>query len=191
MRLYISYYGLSTDRFYPIVFMAWLGVVLVWLALTVLRGWGRPFVGGVVITGLATLAALNVAAPDRIVARVNIGRAPHDTSAAARAIDLEYLSQLGGEAAELVTNAVLADRRETAGPAGTAVDAQRCAAATRLLRRWGPISSARERRTTNPTWRSWNAGEAAAVRVVGARGVELRALAHASCARARSATPQR
>jgi hypothetical protein len=191
MKLYVGYYGLSIDRFYPLVFMAWLGVVLVWLALTVLRGWGRPFIGGVVITGLTTLAALNVAAPDRIVARFNIGRAPHDTSEAAREIDLAYLSQLGGEAAGLVTNAVLADRREASGPADTTIDAQRCAAATRLLRRWGPISSARERRITNPAWRSWNAGEAAAVRVVGARGMELRALAHASCARSRSATPQR
>ncbi|HEV8195868.1 MAG TPA: DUF4173 domain-containing protein, partial [Gemmatimonadales bacterium] len=58
MQLYVRYFGLTTDRLYTLVFMGWLGVVLVWFAGTVLRGWGRPFVAGAVGSGLITLAAL-------------------------------------------------------------------------------------------------------------------------------------
>src|SRR5450830_1754644 len=75
MKLYVHYFGLTTERLYPLVFMGWLGIVLVWLALTVLRGRGRPFIAGVALSGLAVLAALNVAAPDAFVARYNLSRA--------------------------------------------------------------------------------------------------------------------
>ena len=75
MKMYTHYYGLTTDRVYPLVFMLWLAVVIVWLAITVLRDWGRPFIAGTVISGLGTLLALNVADPDAIVARSNIARA--------------------------------------------------------------------------------------------------------------------
>ncbi len=32
MKMYVHYYGLTTDRFYPAVFMLWLATVIVWLA---------------------------------------------------------------------------------------------------------------------------------------------------------------
>ena len=40
MRLYVQYYGISTDRLFATAFMIWLAIVFVWLACTVLRS--RP-----------------------------------------------------------------------------------------------------------------------------------------------------
>ena len=90
MRLYVHYYGMTTERFYPLVVMIWLAAVLVWLSLTVLRGWGRPFVAGTVASALATLAALNVADPDLIVARINLNRAANVVDTAATPLDLKH-----------------------------------------------------------------------------------------------------
>ena len=61
MRLYVHYYGLTTERLYTLVFMGWLAIVLALLATTVLRGRGRAFVGGSVISGAR--------APDRAARR--------------------------------------------------------------------------------------------------------------------------
>jgi len=63
MRLYVHYFGLTVDRLYPMVFMGWLGIVLVWLVVTVLRGNGRMFAAGTAVSGLAVLLALNVVRP--------------------------------------------------------------------------------------------------------------------------------
>jgi hypothetical protein len=178
MKLYVHYYGLTTDRFYPLVLMGWLALVLAWLALTVLRGDGRSFVAGALITGFATLFALNVMDPDVIVARVNLGRAARGAE-----LDLAHLASLSGEASALATDALLA-ATPTAVPstARAAFDLDRCSAATRLLRRWGPSSEAVERQATrDAVWRSWNAGEATAMRVVGARSRALRAVQHHAC----------
>src|ERR1700694_2020469 len=111
MRLYVHYYGLTTDRFYPLVFMGWLAVVLLWLTVTVLRDRGRPFIAGVVLTGLATLAALNLAAPDAIIARVNVARAAEMTPRTQPALDLYHLASLSGEAVSLAIAATLAPPR--------------------------------------------------------------------------------
>ena len=73
--IYVRFFGWTTERLYPLVFMGWLAVVLVWLALTVLRGWPRPFFIGAAATGLATLAAVNVANIDGRIARANVARA--------------------------------------------------------------------------------------------------------------------
>jgi len=64
MQLYQSIYGLTADRLYATVFMAWLATVFAWFAATVLRGRGRLFVAGVLVSGWSTLMALNVADPD-------------------------------------------------------------------------------------------------------------------------------
>ena len=55
MRLYVHYYGLTTERLYTLVFMGWLALVLALLAATVLRGRGRAFVGGSVVSALLLL----------------------------------------------------------------------------------------------------------------------------------------
>jgi hypothetical protein len=186
MRLYVHYYGLTTERFYPLVFMGWLALVLPWLAVTVLRGRGRPFIAGVVLTGLATLAALNLAAPDAIVARVNVSRAAGMAPRTQPALDLYHLASLSAEAVSLAIAATLAPSRAADRSALRAADAlQRCAAASNLLDRWGPSSVPARRREQDAWWRNWNIGEAAALRVVGEHAAELRGVARATCPQAR------
>ncbi|HET9010769.1 MAG TPA: DUF4173 domain-containing protein, partial [Gemmatimonadaceae bacterium] len=188
MRLYVHYYGLTTDRFYPLVFMGWLAVVLVWLALTVLRDAGRPFAAGAVVTGLATLAALNVAVPDAIVARVNVDRARRGVSEAAPQLDIAHLARLGGEAVPYAIAAVLAPPASAPGSIERlALDEGRCEAASLLLRRWRRHQESISRHELDGTeWRRWNRGEATAARAVGAHSTELRAVQHAACPRGAS-----
>lgn len=181
MRLYVHYFGLTTDRLYPLVVMGWLAFVLVWLARTVLRDWGRPFAAGMLMSGLVTLAALNAVAPDVVVARVNLRRAARLERGATQRLDVRYLATLSGEAAALATRATLAP-----ATVDDVTDSQRCDAAERLLSRWGPSSRAARRLDESGSWRTWNAGDAAALRVVGANARSLRAVQHETCARTRA-----
>ncbi|MEO6527969.1 MAG: DUF4173 domain-containing protein [Gemmatimonadaceae bacterium] len=183
MRLYVHYYGLSTDRLTTLVFMGWLFFVLALLAATVLRGRGGAFVAGSVLSGLAVLAALHIVTPDLVVARVNIARAaetPHD---ARTALDVHYLTRLSAEAAELATVATLAPPNSAIRSAES--DAARCAATATLLTRWGPGSAAVKRATREGAWRTWNAGEVRALHVVGANVGALVRLRHEVCGRTR------
>jgi len=179
MKMYVHFYGLTPDRLYTLVFMAWLAIVLVWLALTVLREWGQPFVAGVAISGLAVLAALNLADPDAFVARVNVERAAHLPAGSQPSLDLVHLAGLNGGAVAYAANAILT---APLGQPGTALhgddDVQRCTAARILLDRWGPASSRRARRDGNAAWRSWNADDAAALGIVGTRANQLLAVRH-------------
>ena len=174
MQLYVSYFGLTLERFYPMVFMGWLGVVLAWLALTVLRGRPHYFFAGAIMAGLAALGALNVAAPDVVVARINIARSA-DVRGAAPVLDLAYLSSLSGEAVPLAVHATL-----SASPRSDA--AQRCRAATNLLQRWGSTSRRARRLGQGAAWREWNAGIAGGIGAVRERSAELRRVAHDACA---------
>lgn len=173
MRLYVHYYGLTDDRLYTLVFMGWLAVVVVWLTVTVLRGWGRPFVAGAVLSGLATLLALNLAAPDVLIARVNIARASGVPDGARPPLDLAHLARLSGEAAELVAGTVISGVGDAA--------AGRCEAARLLLERWGPYSPPALRVRMAASWRWWNFGEAKAVRVVSGRAAELATVRRRHC----------
>jgi hypothetical protein len=121
MRLYVGYFGLTTDRLYATALMVWLSVVCGAMAVTVLRGWTRPFAAATVLSGFAMLVTLNVVNPDLLVARVNLGRAPSE-----RGIDYEYLARLSGDATPTVVAALKA-----AAPA-----AESCKAATSLRTRW-------------------------------------------------------
>src|SRR5829696_3501174 len=178
MRLYVHYYGLTTERLYALVFMGWLAIVLALLATTVLRGNGRAFLGGSVISGLALLIGLHLISPDVAVARVNLARAA--SSDASAPLDLAYLARLSGDAVPLAVDATLAP--PTARDQRNPFDADaRCAAASRLLYDWGPASRAVERREVQGAWRTWNAGESGALRAVGARSAELRRLRHSTC----------
>jgi len=185
MKMYVHFYGLTTDRLYPLVFMAWLAIVLVWLAFTVLRDWGRPFVAGAVGSGLTMLAALNAFDPDLFVARVNIERAGHVSVATASAqptLDVAHLARLSGGAVGLAVKSVLT---KPAGDEGSALrladDAQRCNAARDLLDRWGPASRTRVRHSDEGSWRFWNSDDAAALNVVAARTSDLVRVKHATC----------
>lgn len=172
MRLYIHYFGLSTDRVYTMVIMAWLGVVLAWLAVTMLRGRDRQFVGGVVVSGFMAVACVNVWPVDVLVARVNVERAAAMRSPVP--IDVRYLASLGGEAVPIATQAIL--------QGATAAELDRCKAARTLLARFGPESERRERRDEHG-WLHWNASERAAFRVIDANESALAAIASGDCAK--------
>jgi len=178
MRLYVHYYGLTTERLYTLVFMGWLAIVLALLAATVLRGRGRTFVAGSVVSALTLLLGLHLVVPDMVVARVNLSRA--SASNATQPIDLPYLASLSGEAVPLAVRATLAPPSELQLRDPRLAD-RRCAAASRLLHEWGPASRRVVRRETPTAWRTWNAGESIALRAVGERSADLRRLRHALC----------
>jgi hypothetical protein len=178
MRLYVHYYGLTTERLYTLVFMGWLAIVLGLLAITVLRDRGRTFVAGSVVSALVLLVGLHIVVPDVIVARTNLARA---TSAdAVTPLDLPYLASLDGDAVPLAVRAILAP--PSARQQRDSLDADtRCAAASRLLNRWGPVSRMAEQSRAPNAWRTWNAGESLALRAVGEHSADLRRLRHATC----------
>jgi hypothetical protein len=182
MRLYVQYFGLSTDRLSTLVFMGWLAFVLALFTVTVLRDRSRLFVAGSVMSGLLTLAGLHVAVPDVVVAKVNIARAADQRVTDRPSLDLGHLARLSGEAASLTIAATLAPSPGVVGSAlRLSADAGRCAAAETLLERWGPGSRAVRERARDGAWRRYDAGEAHAVRVVGASSAALRQVAHATC----------
>jgi hypothetical protein len=179
MRLYQSVYGMSIDRLYATVFMGWLAIVFVWFAATVLRGRGQRFVAGVLVSGWATLLALNVAGPAAIVARANIARA-----AAGKELDVLYTRSLGADAAPALTSYLVSQPLTPPGEWVTPTEARnprretasdrdgytaRCYAARQLLDSWGPKA---ER-----DWRGWTLGKARARRAVAANVGALNTLA--------------
>ena len=178
MRLYVHYYGLTTERLYTLVLMGWLAIVLALLAATVLRDRGRTFVAGSVVSALTLLLGLHVAVPDVLVARVNLSRA--GAPDAAQPLDLAYLASLSGEAVPLAVRTTLAPPRERKLDDPYDAD-RRCAAATRLLHEWGPASHRVVQRQAQTAWRTWNAGEARALAAVGDRSAQLRRLRHSLC----------
>jgi len=192
MRLYVQYFGLTTERFYTLAIMVWLAFVLVWLAATTLRDQDRRFVAGAVISGFVTLFALNVIVPDRVVSRVNVARAQRATPTGGSSLDVAYLSTLGGDAMETVIAATLAPPVSSNAitspilPAATvqqdSIDSQRCRAARRIRTRWGPSSRAAAHNDVPGAWRRWNAGEQHAFELAARNAVALRAVEHQTCA---------
>jgi len=182
MKMYVHYYGLTTERLYPTVFMLWLATVIVWLAITVLRDWARPFIGGAVISGLTFLLALNVADPDAIVARVNVARAGRLESSAQTTLDLTHLASLNGKGTMLAIDALLrADVSNSVATTPNTPAAQRCLAAKLILSRWSPQSSARRRTATPGGWRYWNHDDAAAFAAFDAHHADLQRVANEGC----------
>jgi hypothetical protein len=187
MALYVHYYGPSTARLYASVFMVWLALVFVWFGLTILRGRTRDFAAGMTITGVLTLAGLNVVNPEALVARASIDRAgaalvvsdsipsASPAGAAARAatspIDYFYLTRrLGGDAAGEVVHSLLAPPIAPAGSPAREVEVRaRCDAVRRLLERWGPAAQPAD-------WRRWDLGAWRARQAVRGREGALRAV---------------
>jgi hypothetical protein len=182
MKMYVHYYGLTTERLYPTVFMLWLGTVIVWLALTVLRDWGRPFIGGAVLSGMAFLLALNIVDPDAIVARTNVARAQRIGSTSDQSLDLVHLASLRGAGTAIAADAVL--RAEVGNSAATTPNspaAQRCVAARLLLNRWDPKTSMYQRMNATRGWRYWNHDDEAGFRAIAMRRGELEKFANEGC----------
>jgi hypothetical protein len=168
MRLYVQYYGISTDRLYATAFMIWLAIVFVWLAVTVLRSRPRAFATGLVVSGFVVLFTLNVLNPDALVARANLARGGPGRAGAAGA-DPRYLASLGGDAVPVLVSALTAP----AIPVDPAATGDRCAAAAILLARWTGETRARMDRN----WTQWNVARRRATRAVRAHEAELRQLA--------------
>jgi hypothetical protein len=119
---------------------------------------------------------------------VNIARAAGAGGDASRRLDLPHLARLSGDAADLAVAAVLRASPSLPGATSEAAsERELCDAATTLLRRWGPTSPTIERRERDGAWREWNAGEAHALRVVGANAARLRSTQHRACAAHRAA----
>ncbi len=138
MRLYVDAYGLTIDRFYATAFMVWIGAVLLWFGITALYHDGRNFGFGVVASGFALLAALNILNPDAVIARTNLARVE-----LRRTRDISYLASLSADAVP----SLLARLRELD-------DQQRCVVWEQIeRRRWASGQN---------NWRSWNLGRARA-----------------------------
>jgi hypothetical protein len=196
MRLYVGYYGLTTDRLLATVFMLWLAVVFTWFGVTVLRDRARDFAAGMTITGFFTLAVLNVANPDALIARVNVGRAKTAITRVERVdadtirtgnqavvtwrspIDYAYLTRsLSGDAAGVVVRSLLAPPVSPANdPARNPEVKARCDAVRELLQDWGKQPEANDTRAqrVERDWRRWNLGAARAREIVRANERALR-----------------
>jgi uncharacterized protein DUF4153 len=168
MRLYIEYYGISTDRLYATAFMIWLAMVFVWLACTVLRSRARTFATGLVVSGFVVLLTLNVLNPDALVARANLARRDAGRTGAA-GTDLRYVASLGGNAVPVLVSALTAPEIAV----DTAASGGRCAAAAILLDRW--TGERGERMEGN--WTQWNIARRRATRAVRTHQAELQQLA--------------
>ncbi|HEU5050897.1 MAG TPA: DUF4173 domain-containing protein, partial [Gemmatimonadales bacterium] len=177
MRLYIQYYGISTDRLYATAFMIWLAIVFVWLIFTVLRSRPRTFAAGLVVSGLVVLFTLNLLNPDALVARANLARGDAGGTRTA-GTDLRYVASLGGDAVPLLVAVLTAPADLGAAAAVT----DRCAAADALLDRWTGERHARRDRD----WTQWNLARSRATRAVRDREAELRELACPDSAHPRS-----
>jgi Domain of unknown function (DUF4153) len=175
LTIYVRFFGLTTDRVYPLVFLGWLGLVLVWMALTTLRDWPRPFLAGALATGLATLGVLNVVDLDARIARFNVARAEHPTASSAP-LDIDYLTRLGASAAPIAVDALLADAARSPAAAGSPVLVTRCESVRRVLDRWGSKSEASTKMSGVGQWRFWNADERMALRYVSGHERELSAI---------------
>lgn len=168
MRLYVHYYGISTDRLYASAFMIWLVIVFVSLAFTVLRSRPRAFATGLVVSGFAVLFTLNVLNPDALVARANLARSELDRTGVAGS-DLQYLARLGGDAVPLVVSALTSPPADT----GAAAASDRCAAARIVLERW----TGERRDTMGSSWTQWNSARSRGLAAVRTHEAELRQLA--------------
>ena len=154
LRLYHASYGLTESRVYAMVLLIWIGVVLLWLAATVLRGHRQVFAFGALASGLATVAVLFVVNPDALVARTNVARMPPN---APSRFDVAYATSLSADAVPVLLDAL-----------ATLPGDVQCPLARHMLRSWPP-----ERVSSIRTW-NWSAARAS--RAVREREADLRSM---------------
>ena len=110
MRLYQDIYGLTELRLYTTAFMGWLGVLLVWFALTVLRGQRKRFAFGTLASGLVAVAVLNLIDPDATIVRSNARHASlavqDDFDLGLSRFDTRYITSLSADAVPAVLEAL-------------------------------------------------------------------------------------
>lgn len=156
MALYIEEFGLSLDRMAAIAVIAWLALVLVLFACTLMVGRQRDFAAGVTLAGIGVVLLWALANPAAIVARVNLEKALHSR----QPLDTSYLLWLGADAVPpLMSRFILL-------PQGT-----QC----QLLPSLRPYQL-----PYRQDWRWWSASQAAAARAVQSKRAELDTIAE-SC----------
>lgn len=131
MNLYRSEYGLTELRVYTTAFMAWLALVFVWLAATVLRGQHRFFAAGAGASACLVIAALFLWNPDAQIVHANAA-----LSHSGHRFDADYATSLSADAVPALLAAL---------PSLSLVDQQDVASF--LRDRWPA--------TLAPDWRSW------------------------------------
>lgn len=154
MRLYQSEYGQTELRLYTTAFMGWLAVVLVWFALTVLRGERRRFACGALVSALVIVGALHFVNPDSVIVRTNAALAGRG-----RVFDACYASTLSADAAPALVEVLPSLRAEERG-----------VLADNLLARWAQGRG---------DWRTWNRSRAGAHGMVSEREEMLREMSRA------------
>jgi len=92
-------YGLTTVRFYPMVFMTWLAVVFIWFAVTVLRNARQHFAWGALWSAIFILAATNLMNPDKFIVQTNIALMQQG-----RDFDASYNSRLSDDALPVIVD---------------------------------------------------------------------------------------
>jgi hypothetical protein len=124
-------YGLTTVRFYPMVFMIWLAVVFGWFALTVFRGARKHFAWGALWSAIVILGATNLLNPDAFIVRTNL-----DLMHQGREFDANYNAGLSDDSVPILIEAL---------PAMNSVD--RCSVTTRLYNRMVEANEERDLRS--------------------------------------------
>ncbi len=140
LLLYMQTYGLTEDRVNGVAVMLWIAGTLGILAATVVRGRPQTAVFGSMLTAFITLAALNLANPQALIARYNLA---HQNG---REIDFEHLARLGGDALPILVARI-----------DSVPDAARCRVITLLRSRQAVISA---------DWRAWNRARVSAQEAV-------------------------
>lgn len=158
MRLYEQEFGLTELRLYTTAFMAWLAVVFLWFAVTVLRGNRKPFAFGALIAGYLLIAALQVLNPDALIARTNTARALEG-----RKFDAGYAGWLSADAVPTLVQAL-----PHFGPSALN-SGDRCKLSTRILNRWAMPGE--------NDWRTWSLARSQAIQAVRENESVLRAMA--------------
>ncbi len=138
MLVYTREFGLTEQRLFTTVFMAWLAFVFVWFSASVLRGRREKFLAGAFGAACVTLVALNVVGPDSMIVRVNATRA-----AAGRALDASYIARLGAGAVPASLDVM-----------PSLPVAVRCDLTQRLARRWHRADTGTRRTWTIERWRA-------------------------------------
>lgn len=160
MRAYLDAYGLTEDRFVATAVLLWVALLVVWFAVTVLRGRRSPFVLGALVSGFGLVALLHVSNPTAYAVRSHLDRAtaaPSDESDSRSRLDVTYLASLGSDAAPILV-----------GRIDELTATARCEVASALLSRWGA--------DREWDWRTWNLADWKAGRVVRANAERLRAM---------------
>jgi hypothetical protein len=94
-------YGMTTVRFYPMVFMIWLAVVFGWFVLTVFRGARNHFAWGALWSAIVILGATNLMNPDALIVKTNA-----ELMQKGRGFDVWYNSSLSDDAVPTLLEAL-------------------------------------------------------------------------------------